>query len=393
MSPRGWRLLAPTAAVALAAAVALPVVSAGAHGEQRASAATLTAMTTRGAHGEQRASAATLTAMTTRGAHGSPTSAHDLPAHVLTGYWQNFVNGATPLKLADVNDQYDIIAVAFADTDPAKPGGVTFTLDAGLSKALGGYTDEQFTADIKALHAKGKKVIISVGGANGTVSVSDPTAAGNFADSVSGLMKKYGFDGVDIDLENGIDPENMGSALQQIASAAGPGFVLTMAPQTVDMQSTGGGYFQLALKVKDILTIVNMQYYNSGAMNGCDGNVYSEGTVDFLTGLACIQLQGGLRPDQVGLGVPASPSGAGGGYTAPDVVNAALDCLASGSNCGSYKPTTTYPGIRGVMDWSINWDASAGNAFSGAVGPHLRSMSGGGTAGAKGTALAPRSQH
>ncbi len=49
-----------------------------------------------------------------------------------------------------------------------------------------------------------------------------------------------------------------------------------MAPQTIDMQSTQGGYFKTALAVKDILTVVNMQYYNSGAMNGCDGKVYSQ---------------------------------------------------------------------------------------------------------------------
>ena len=60
-----------------------------------------------------------------------------------------------------------------------------------------------------------------------------------------------------------------------------------------------------------------MQYYNSGSMLGCDGKVYSQGTVDFLTALACIQLQGGLRPDQVGLGLPASPERPGSGYVSP----------------------------------------------------------------------------
>ena len=38
-----------------------------------------------------------------------------LPAHVLTGYWQDFVNGATPLRLRDVPTAYDLIAVAFAN--------------------------------------------------------------------------------------------------------------------------------------------------------------------------------------------------------------------------------------------------------------------------------------
>ena len=140
------------------------------------------------------------------------------------------------------------------------------------------------------------------------------------------------------------------------------------------MQSTSGDYFQLALDIKNILTLVNMQYYNSGTMLGCDGNVYAEGTENFLTALACIQLQGGLRPDQIGLGLPASTSAAGGGYVFPSVINAALDCLATGTNCGSFKPSTTYPTIRGTMTWSINWDASNGYNFANTVWPHLNTL-------------------
>ena len=217
-------------------------------------------------------------------------------------------------------------------------------------------------------------MIISVGGQNGTISVSDSTSAANFANSVYGLMQTYGFDGVDIDLENGINPTYMGSALQQLSSKVGPGLIITLAPQTIDMQSTSNGYFQLALNIKNILTLVNTQYYNSGSMLGCDGNVYAEGTENFLTALACIQLQGGLRPDQIGLGLPASSSAAGGGYVSPSVVNAALDCLAAGTNCGSFKPSTTYPTIRGAMVWSINWDASNGYNFANTVKTHLNTL-------------------
>jgi chitinase len=292
----------------------------------------------------------------------------------LTGYWQDFTNGATALRLSNVSSNYDIIAVAFANADSANPGGVTFSIDSGLSSALGGYTAAQFTSDVATLHAQGKKVIISVGGQNGTISVSDSTSATNFANSVYALMTTYNFDGVDIDLENGVNPTYMSSALQQLSAKAGSSLIITLAPQTIDMQSTGNDYFQLALDIKSILTVVNMQYYNSGSMLGCDGNVYSEGSENFLTALACIQLQGGLRPDQVGLGLPASSSAAGSGYVSPSVVNAALDCLASGSNCGSFKPSTTYPTIRGAMAWSINWDASNGYNFANTVKPHLSSL-------------------
>ena len=293
-----------------------------------------------------------------------------LPKHAVTGYWQNFDNGATVQRLSDVPSQYDIIAVAFADAT-STPGAVSFTLD---SSGLGGYTVDRFKADIAAKHAAGKKVVISVGGQNGTVSVSDATSAANFANSVYSLMQTYGFDGVDIDLENGINATYMTQALRSLSAKAGSSLIITMAPQTIDMQSTSNGYFQTALNIKDILTVVNMQYYNSGSMLGCDGKVYSQGSVDFLTALACIQLQGGLSPSQVGLGVPASASGAGSGYVSPTVVNNALDCLAKGTGCGSFKPSKTYPDLRGAMTWSTNWDAASGNAWSNTVGPHVHAL-------------------
>ncbi|MEU0135411.1 glycoside hydrolase family 18 protein [Streptomyces sp. NPDC006296] len=302
------------------------------------------------------------------GEPGGPTAS--VPKHAVTGYWQNFNNGAAVQKLSDVPAAYDIIAVSFADAT-ATPGAVTFNLD---SAGLNGYTVAQFKADIKAKQAAGKNVIISVGGERGAVAVNSDASATAFADSVYALIQEYGFNGVDIDLENGLNSTYMTKALRSLSSKAGSGLVITMAPQTIDMQSTSGEYFKTALNIKDILTVVNMQYYNSGSMLGCDGKVYSQGSVDFLTALACIQLEGGLAPSQVGIGVPASTRGAGSGYVAPSVVNAALDCLTKGTGCGSFKPSRTYPDLRGAMTWSTNWDATAGNAWSGAVGPHVHGL-------------------
>ncbi|WP_030346008.1 chitinase [Streptomyces sp. NRRL S-1022] len=313
------------------------------------------------------AKSATVTGTTSSGTGGGGGT---LPKHAVTGYWQNFNNGATVQKLSDVPAAYDIIAVAFADAT-STPGAVSFSLD---SSGLGGYTVDQFKADIKAKQAAGKKVIISVGGEKGSVSVSDAASATNFANSVYSLMQTYGFDGVDIDLENGLNATYMTQALRSLSSKAGSSLVITMAPQTIDMQSTSNAYFQTALNVKDILTVVNMQYYNSGSMLGCDGKVYSQGTVDFLTALACIQLEGGLSPSQVGLGLPASTRAAGSGYVSPTVVDNALDCLTAGTNCGTFKPSKTYPALRGAMTWSTNWDASSGNAWSTPVGAHVHAL-------------------
>lgn len=277
------------------------------------------------------------------------------------------------MRISDVPTSYDIIAVAFANAT-STPGAVDFSLDSGLSSCItGGYTTAQFTSDIAAAHGRGQKVIVSVGGQNGAISVSDAASASNFANSVHQLMTTFGFDGVDIDLENGVSPTAMASALQQL-SGMNPGLIITLAPQTIDVQSTGGSYFQLALNISSILTIMNTQYYNSGTMNGCDGNVYSEGTENFFTALACIQLQSSLRPDQIGLGAPASANAAGGGVVAPSVVVSALDCLSMGTNCSTFKPPTTWPTIRGAMTWSINWDASNGFSFANTVKSGLSSL-------------------
>jgi len=296
-----------------------------------------------------------------------------LPAHVLMGYWQDFANGATPLTLAAVPTSYNLVAVAFGAAT-STPGQVAFSLDPTLASDLGGYTQQQFTADIATLQARGQKVILSVGGADGAISVDDAASASAFASSVYSLIQQYGFNGVDIDLENGVDPTYMASALEQLESDVGSSLIITLAPQTVDTQSAGDDYFQLALDIKSILTMINTQYYNSGTMNGCDGNVYAEGTENFITALACTELEGGLSPAQVGIGLPASSSAAGSGYVSPAVVDDALDCLASGANCGSFVPPQTWPGIRGVMTWSINWDAANGYGFADTVSPYLSTL-------------------
>src|SRR5207237_971718 len=153
------------------------------------------------------------------------------------------------------------------------------------------------------------------------------TAAANFANSVVSLMNQYGFEGVDIDLENGIS-SSMTTALNQVRSQKS-GAILTMAPQTIDMQNMTNVYPSVAKAAN--VDIVNTQFYNSGCMLGCDGVCYSQGTEDFLTMLACIQVaSGGLRGDQVGFGVPASGSAAGGGLVSPSVVNSAMNCMKSG---------------------------------------------------------------
>lgn len=304
---------------------------------------------------------------------GHRMTAAALPAHALTGYWQNFTNGAKPVRLADVPTTYNLVAVSFGDAT-STPGQVAFHVGPDLASALGGYTRAQFISDIQTLHSRGQEVVLSAGGADGKITVNDAAAAGNFSSSVFSLMQQYGFDGVDVDFENGLSPDYMAMALQQLAAKA-PGMVITLAPELSGVQSPSAPYFQLALKIKPILTLMNTQYYDdSGPGRGCNGKAYRPGTEDYLTAQACTLLRDGLNPDQVSLGLPAIPSAATSGYVDPSVVNDALDCLAAGASCGSFKPRSTYPAIRGAADWSVNWDAGKGYGFASTVGPHLATL-------------------
>lgn len=286
-----------------------------------------------------------------------------LPGRVLTGYWQNFDNGATCLKLSEVPAEYNVICISFADATSV-PGEITFNLDKNLSAALGGYSVEEFKQDVNTAHEKGQKVLLSIGGEVGNVIINSPAAAQKFADSAYGLMQEYGFDGIDVDLEHGIDVPNISNALHMLADKVGKGFILTMAPQTMDIYTYDATYLKLAREVSDILTIMNAQYYNSGGMPGYGGAVYSQGTVEFLTALATTQLESGLRPDQLGLGLPAVPRAAGGGYQDPANVSAAMESLVYGTKAGTFTPPKAYNNLRGAMTWSINWDATNDYKFA-----------------------------
>ncbi|MNJ56512.1 Chitinase D precursor [compost metagenome] len=184
------------------------------------------------------------------------------------------------------------------------------------------------------------------------------------------IITQFGLDGVDIDLEHGMNVANLTNAIRQLQQRIGSEFILTMAPQTIDMQNPNTSYMQLYNNLKDITSVINVQYYNSGCMLGRDGKCYSQGTVDFLTALSDLTLQW-VEPSQLGIGVPATPSAAGGGYVSPTVVNNALNCLATGNGCGSYKPVAQYPDIRGAMTWSINWDATTNYSLANTIKPFL----------------------
>ena len=332
---------------------------------------------------------------------------------LLVGYWHNFLNNSMdqndPLKLSEISNDWDHINVSFGEPT----FGSTSNIDLVLDNAIYPNGEQEFKNDIATLQAQGKKVVLSIGGANGTVILNTTAERDEFISSVVGLIQEYGFDGVDIDfegssmalqsgdydVENPTTPSvvNLIYAVRAIRNQSGLGnnFVLTMAPETYYVQggassygSGGSGAYLPAIHaLRDILTYIHVQHYNTGCMIAPDGQCYSSGNANFHVAMADMLLAGfdinspanrrfqPLREDQVLFGIPASTQAAGSGYTSVTAVKAAVEYLITGNKPAGVTYTLQnpagYPGFRGLMTWSINWDRVNNFEFTSNYRPFL----------------------
>jgi chitinase len=319
-----------------------------------------------------------------------------LPKHALIGYLHaSFANGSGYVRIADVPDTWDIINLAFGEPTSVTSGDIRFR-QCPAAECPNVESEADFIAGIRAKQARGKKVLISIGGANGQVQLTSAGARDAFVNSVGAIIDRYGLDGLDIDFEghslylNAGDTDfrnpttpvifNLISALRTLKTRYGSKFVLTMAPETFFVQvgyqfygGAGGGdnrtgsYLPVIHAMRDALTVLHVQDYNSGPVMGLDNQYHNMGGADFHIAMTDMIKAGfkvantghtfpGLREDQIAFGLPAAIS-AGNGYTAPAQVHTALNCLARNQSCGGYTLRGgASPAIRGLMTWSINWD-------------------------------------
>ncbi|AEK46257.1 chitinase [Amycolatopsis mediterranei S699] len=337
-----------------------------------------------------------------------------LPKHALVGYLHaSFANGSGYVRMADVPAAWDIIDLAFGEPTSVTSGDIRFNR-CSATECPNVESDADFVAAIKAKQAQGKKVLISIGGQNGQVQLTTTAARDKFVSSVSAIIDKYGLNGLDVDFEghslslNAGDTDfrnpttpvlvNLISALKTLKAKYGSGFVLTMAPETFFVQvgyqfyggtSAGdartGAYLPVIHALRDSLTVLHVQDYNSGPVMGLDNQYHNMGGPEFHIAMTDMLKAGfsvantgqffpGLRPDQIAIGLPAAVS-AGNGYTSPADVQTAVNCLVKGSGCGSYTLRGgTSPGFRGLMTWSINWDKYYGWEFQNSHEPFLNAL-------------------
>ncbi|GAA1366632.1 carbohydrate binding domain-containing protein [Streptomyces beijiangensis] len=305
---------------------------------------------------------------------------------VLQGYWENWdgaSNGVHPgMGWVPITDSriaahgYNVINAAFPVI--LSDGTVLWQdgMDAGVKVST--------PAEMCQAKTAGATILMSIGGAAAGIDLSSSTVADKFVATVVPILKKYNFDGIDIDIETGLtgsgnintlsaSQSNLIRIIDGVLAQMPAGFGLTMAPETayvtggsVTYGSIWGSYLPIIKKYADNgrLWWLNMQYYN-GSMYGCSGDSYSAGTVQgFTAQTTCLNngltIQGTTIKVPYDKQVPGLPaqSGAGGGYMAPSLVSQSWNAFG-----GS---------LKGLMTWSINWDGSKGWTF----GDNVKSLQG-----------------
>jgi chitinase len=347
----------------------------------------------------------------------TPPPVTGLPKHALIGYLHtSFANGSGYLRMADVPADWDIIDLAFGEPTSVTSGDIRFNR-CSVSECPNVESDADFLAAIRAKQAAGKKVLLSIGGANGEVQLTTTAARDTFVSSVSAIIDRWGLNGLDVDFEghslslntgdtdfkNPTTPVivNLISALKSLKARYGANFVLTMAPETFFVQlgyqfygsgpfggqdPRAGSYLPVIYALRNDLTILHVQDYNSGSIMGLDNQWHSMGGADFHIAMTDMLLAGfpvagntanvfpALREDQVGFGAPSSVT-AGNGYVAPAAIQQALGCIVKGTNCGGYTMRSgTNPNLRGLMTWSINWDKYYNWEFRLSNGAYFKSL-------------------
>jgi chitinase len=305
---------------------------------------------------------------------------------VLHGYWENWDGAANgvhpPLGWIPITDPrirehgYNVINAAF----PVIRSDGTVLWEDGMDRTVKVATP----AEMCAAKASGRTILLSIGGATAGIDLGSRAVADRFIETVVPILRKYNFDGIDIDIETGLtstgninqlstSQTNLVHIIDGVLARMPANFGLTMAPETayvtggsVTYGSIWGAYLPIIKKYADNgrLWWLNMQYYN-GSMYGCSGDSYQAGTVrGFTAQTDCLNsglvVQGTTIRVPYDKQVPGLPAqrGAGGGYMSTDLVARSWNTYGNA--------------LKGLMTWSINWDGSRNWTF----GDNVRALQG-----------------
>jgi hypothetical protein len=204
---------------------------------------------------------------------------------------------------------------------------------------------------------------------------------------VTQVVADYGFDGIDLDFETpslNIDPGdtdfrhpttpsivNVIWALRQLHDHFGPGFMISLVPEgsqgPAGYTSYGGqfgSYLAITYAIRDILSFIDAQDYNTPPLEGLDGEIYQSSSVDYHAAITELLLHGfnvGGDTKQSFPPLPASKIAVGflTGYTSPNIVSQAMDYIISGkAPVGTRYKAWYHVGRLTQYGQSVSWGKS-----------------------------------
>ena len=316
-----------------------------------------------------------------------------LPSKVLVGYWENWGN----LRLKDVDDRYNVLCLSFLEADKTYPATPFDNIVSDLEFVPSNNTT--LKADIPIVQSEGKKVLISIGGGNGSFRLNNTTDKTTFVTKVKDFIIEYGVDGIDIDLEQktyvcatsnsaakintptDVHITNLIDGIKEIMvwyqNKYSKKMILTMAPETAYVNgglsnwtvtnSCGGHYLAIIEQLRDEIDLLMVQLYNSGSILDLNGTEQFESSVDFVLSATEAIIKGftakgglgtysGLPEEKVVVGLTTCASDQAV-RTRSEIVSIMNYLLGAGSKPGSYTLRDSYPNLKGLMTWSINTDA------------------------------------
>lgn len=284
---------------------------------------------------------------------------------ILMGFWHNWPAGPSDgyqrgqfanITLENVPKEYNVVAVAFM-TGSGIPTFKPFNV-----------SDAEFRRQVGVLNSQGRAVLISLGGADAHIELR----AGQeqpLANEIIRLVETYGFDGLDIDLEqSAIDfaanKTVLPAALKLVKdhyAGQGKHFIISMAPEFPYL-TTSGKYVGYLQALEGYYDFIAPQFYNQGgdgvwvpeANNGNgawiaqNNDAMKEDFLYYLTESLVTGTRGFTKipADKFVIGLPSNVDAAATGYVIDkSVVGNAMKRLA----------IKGHP-IKGLMTWSVNWD-------------------------------------
>ena len=275
------------------------------------------------------------------GASGGTGGGTTLPAKIVAGYYPNWTE--SPVRIKDVNSHYNLIYLFAAQPvggAPGTTGALNWTMPGNGRGAA-----SNFNADIAyARGTQGRKIILSIGGANNGMSFPNRTKSQAFVDSVVSWYEKFGgFDGIDWNTFEGNQAPDTSEMIWISLELKKhyPGFIISAPP--APWNSVDKTFCSTMVKA-GALDYAAPQYYDGP--NLATQSYIVTSVAEWVTLL-------GASKVVVGFGIWDQPN-----------YMAIADALKTWNAVEAANPA-----LRGAFDWQIHTDEAQGWPFATQLGP------------------------